>query len=238
MKLYAMHGGMLVFKTGVNTPVTYYLIEHDSNYILFDTGINIKCKNNLANYWGTLVSHAVDVKMNNDDFIVNAIKKIGISIDDINYVVLSHLHLDHTGAIGYFPKAKYVVQKDELKYALSEQCQKNPLYIQQDIRKNVDWLQIEGDYDLLNDGTIRLIKTSGHSIGHQSMIVGNKYLLSADACNNFDVFDGNEEVTSPVNQIEADCSLNKIRNYVKKYNLALLPPHDIKCYKQLNKIYE
>lgn len=47
------------------------------------------------------------------------LKRIGIAPEDIRYVVLSHLHSDHTGAIGRFPHATHVVQRQEYEYAFT-----------------------------------------------------------------------------------------------------------------------
>ncbi len=41
--------------------------------------------------------------MSEEQGCVEQLKRIGIAPEDIRYVVLSHLHSDHTGAIGRFP---------------------------------------------------------------------------------------------------------------------------------------
>ena len=38
--------------------------------------------------------------------------------DDIDYVVCSHLHLDHGGNVGKFPNSTIVVQKTEVQNAI------------------------------------------------------------------------------------------------------------------------
>ena len=38
--------------------------------------------------------------------LIDALKKEGLSIDDINYVCITHSHMDHYRNIGMFPKAK------------------------------------------------------------------------------------------------------------------------------------
>ena len=45
------------------------------------------------------------------------LKKIGLTPDDIKYVVCSHLHLDHGGNVGKFPNSTIVVQKSEIQNA-------------------------------------------------------------------------------------------------------------------------
>ena len=47
-----------------------------------------------------------------------ALRSLGIDPGSIRYVLLSHLHWDHTGAVGRFPNAIHFVQRCELEYAL------------------------------------------------------------------------------------------------------------------------
>ena len=52
------------------------------------------------------------------DLAIDAqLAKAGVSPSDINYVILGHMHLDHAGNIGKFPKATIVVQRDEISNA-------------------------------------------------------------------------------------------------------------------------
>jgi N-acyl homoserine lactone hydrolase len=47
------------------------------------------------------------------------LQALGIDPGSIKYVLLSHLHWDHTGAVGRFPNAIHIVQRRELEYALT-----------------------------------------------------------------------------------------------------------------------
>ena len=50
---------------------------------------------------------------------------MGVGPDDVDYVVLSHLHCDHAGCVEYFRKSKIIVHEDEFagafrQYALQD----------------------------------------------------------------------------------------------------------------------
>jgi len=98
--------------------------------------------------------------------------------------------LDHAGAVGELPNAKYVVQKIEREYAKNPNEQMKPMYLEGDFDKDVDWLEIDGEknpqYDLYGDGSLVLYWTPGHCPGHQSLMVtfenGEKIMLTGDAC--------------------------------------------------------
>ncbi|MDP4502511.1 N-acyl homoserine lactonase family protein [Nonomuraea turcica] len=47
---------------------------------------------------------------------VEALAELGVAAESVDYVVLTHLHYDHTGTAHEFPRARYVVQQAELDY--------------------------------------------------------------------------------------------------------------------------
>jgi N-acyl homoserine lactone hydrolase len=73
----------------------------------------------------------------------------------------------------YFPNAVHIVQRDEIRYALWPDQWTRPVYCQNDYRdiRKLNILELESDFDLFNDGTLKLLKTPGHSPGHQVLIV-------------------------------------------------------------------
>ena len=92
----------------------------------------------------------------------------GVSPEEIDTVILTHLHWDHAGNNMLFPNAKFYVQKRELDYA------SNPLEIQRgaynyELISQTRYELIDGTRDIL-DG-ISVIPTPGHSPGSQSVIV-------------------------------------------------------------------
>lgn len=98
---------------------------------------------------------------------------LGYKHEDVKYVILSHLHLDHAGGMCRFPNATFVVQKKEMRYAWWPDPWCGQMYMFNDYKdtRSFNFLEIDGDVDLFRDGTIKLLTTPGHSIGHQAMIV-------------------------------------------------------------------
>jgi glyoxylase-like metal-dependent hydrolase (beta-lactamase superfamily II) len=60
-------------------------------------------------------------------------------------------------------------------------------FVQADIQaaRDFNYLELDGEYDLFGDGTVRIIPTPGHTIGHQSMKVklpkAGTMIISQDA---------------------------------------------------------
>lgn len=81
----------------------------------------------------------------------------------------------------------FVVQKNELRYAWWPDPFSKAVYCFNDYKDTRDYrfVQLQGDFDLFDDGLIRLVTTPGHSPGHQSMILRLEHrgmvFLGADA---------------------------------------------------------
>ena len=201
MKLHFLDGGIIkiarkdlisdfnpVTNEELLVPVSYNLIEHPNGLVLFDTGNAYQVIDSAEEYWGE-VATAIRPVMKEENFVVNQLRNINIDPKDIKYVIISHLHLDHTGGIGYFPNATYIVQKEDLSHAYNPVFFQKDSYIKADFDKKVKWFTLNGylddGFDLFNDGTVKIIFTPGHTPGHQSLLLSlensGKVLLTGDA---------------------------------------------------------
>ena len=123
MKLYVFSSGALTIGKNIlqnlgptdtiQVPVGFFVVMHPMCYVLFDTGNNDKIITD-PSYWGAFFK-AVNPVVTPDVAIDAQLGKIGLKPDDIKYVVVGHLHLDHGGNVGKFPNSIVVVQKDEIR---------------------------------------------------------------------------------------------------------------------------
>lgn len=184
--------GWLTAMSGVGTritvPVAMYVIQHPRGLLLFDTGNNVEVSDGkCANYWGEGLCGAFTAEQTRDEVIDRQLAKLGFKPEDVTHVIYSHFHLDHAGNIKLFPNAKHVVQKEELRAAWWPEKFQRAAYVLKDYdgTRDYDFLQLNGDFDLFNDGTIVILDTKGHTQGHQSLQVKLKntgtLLLAANA---------------------------------------------------------
>src|SRR5712691_8617267 len=133
-------------------PVSFYVIKHPKGNVMFDTGNNDKTITDPDGWWGPLAK-GFGLKMTKDDAMAAQLDKIGLKTDDIKYVVLGHMHLDHGGNIEQFPNATLVVQNDELKAAWWPDEGYSIYYIPGDfaVTKKMKIVRLEGDLDLFGD---------------------------------------------------------------------------------------
>jgi glyoxylase-like metal-dependent hydrolase (beta-lactamase superfamily II) len=153
-------------------PVSFYVITHPRGNIIFDTGNNDKTITDPDGWWGPLAK-GFGLKMTKDDAMAAQLAKIGLKTDDIKYVVVGHLHLDHGGNIAPFPNATLVAQNDELKAAWWPDEGYSLYYLPGDfaMTKSMKVVRLDGDLDLFGDGTFRLFRAPGHTPGSQFAVV-------------------------------------------------------------------
>jgi glyoxylase-like metal-dependent hydrolase (beta-lactamase superfamily II) len=80
-----------------------WLAVNDEHAVLVDTGINRRRAERIEGL-RYLASP------------VEALVRLGVTAADVDHVVLTHLHYDHTGTAREFGSARYVVQQAELDY--------------------------------------------------------------------------------------------------------------------------
>jgi len=191
MKLYVFSSGSMMLGKGflqnlapmepkIQVPIGFFVIKHPKGNVLFDTGNNDKLITD-SSYWGKLAS-VCEVKMTPEDAIDAQLAKIGLKPDDIKYVVVSHMHLDHGGNVGKFPNSTLIIQDDELSFAMFPDEPFAGGYIPGDaqvLRSPVgtskpslmDMVRLEGDYDLFGDGSVVVHRSRGHTKGSQMLMV-------------------------------------------------------------------
>lgn len=190
MKLYVFSSGalsvgknMLVNLASADplrVPVGFFLIMHPKGNVLFDTGNNDKIITD-PSYWGPFFK-ALNPVVTPDIAIDAQLGKLGLKLDDIKYVVVGHMHLDHGGNVGKFPNSTLVVQKDEMRNAFWPEPGTAGPYIPGDVAalrndlgesmpNKYKMLQLEGDMDLFGDGSVVVKRWVGHTPGSQMLLV-------------------------------------------------------------------
>lgn len=99
----------------------------------------------------------------------------GVGVDDIEYVVMTHLYTDHAGNMTDFPDAEFLVSQRELRYAWWPEPVQQLFYLQGDLaflqKPSRTVTPVVGEYDVFGDGSVVVFSTPGHIPGHQSVRV-------------------------------------------------------------------
>lgn len=166
----------------VRLPLTALLVHSSDGWFLFDTGLGPEFRDlefsRKLYQWG-------DPELPGDgDPLLDQIEACGVSPSEIDALVMSHFHADHTGGIRYFADGRPVyAQRAELEFALSpEGAAAGYLQFHFDDPK-INWQRLDGDTQIA--AGIRSFSTIGHSPGHQSFLIdmaeSGRWLFPFDA---------------------------------------------------------
>jgi glyoxylase-like metal-dependent hydrolase (beta-lactamase superfamily II) len=169
--------------TKVLSPYFFYLVRHPKGNVLVDTGLHPELRGDPAKRLGETAETFYAIIDETDD-AVSKLAQVGLKPDDIDHVVMTHLHFDHAGGLEFFRHATVYVQSAELPFAYWPAVYQRGLYVRADFDSVNHWKEVTGDFDLFGDGRIVMFPTPGHTPGHQSVLVrldGGNVILIADA---------------------------------------------------------
>jgi len=121
--------------------------------------------------------------MKTDDTYMRGLAAAGISVGDIDYVMCTHLHVDHVGWntrlengrwVPTFPKARYVFAKSEFDYWTATHAKTPVPAIGDSVMPIVEARRHEvvGDEHAIGDH-VRILPTPGHTPGHSAFRFGS-----------------------------------------------------------------
>lgn len=222
--------GLVTFRRGMGSPVTIpvlsALLDTDDGYLLWDTGVNpdalVDAQATLGHKASVLTSYTAA------DDVRARLQELGVSPGDVRWVVMSHLHWDHTGGLRFFPQSTVVVQRAEYRFALYPDRFGADVYLRHEFDTPLGWELIEGDRTIV-PGVMALF-TPGHSPGHQSLLVdlpeSGPAILTADAAYTKQNF---AEDIPPGNACEPQRALDsmwRLRALAQREGARLFVTHD------------
>jgi glyoxylase-like metal-dependent hydrolase (beta-lactamase superfamily II) len=117
----------------------------------------------------------VEARGGGPEALTNTLAEHGIRPEQIDIIIVTHLHFDHAWNLDLFPRARVIVQRDELFHAIDPVPTQRIFYLRDTTaallsRKRPAQLElIDGDMALLTG--IDLMKVPGHTPGMQVPIV-------------------------------------------------------------------
>jgi glyoxylase-like metal-dependent hydrolase (beta-lactamase superfamily II) len=150
----------MTYRMNYNVPFTM------SGYIFFIEGADKRIIVDTSGAAETLARRGIPAKQVATP--EEALKKVGLKLEDIDIVIFTHLHGDHMEYASKFTRAQFIVQSEELKAALNPHPVELLTY-RPDLYKNMKFTTVSGDQEIV-DG-IRVMLTPGHSPGGNSVVV-------------------------------------------------------------------
>jgi len=212
----------------VDVPTHCVLVETDEGKLLWDTS----CPEDWEDRWkptGLQDFFPYD-KAGPDDYLDSRLNQMGVGLDEIDYVVLSHLHFDHAGNAQMFKNtgAKLICSDKEKEFALNFEGDFNGAHLKADY-EGLNWETVSGDVDLLPGVT--LIQTPGHTVGCMSMQVdlpdSGPMIFTSDAVYMGDSYGPPAAPAAIVNNLEQwFSSVEKLRGIQERTGAKMIFGHD------------
>ncbi|QQK77031.1 N-acyl homoserine lactonase family protein [Salicibibacter cibarius] len=169
-------------------PVSIYLIEHSKGYILVDTGWHEDIRNNQKEHLGRLINSMFKGDLPEGESVPEHLKRVGVHVRDLEYVLLTHLHADHVSGLSHVAGAKNIlVSNIEWKDAQNNINYNSKMWEGVNVNtfafdKNTA-RPFKMEYDLFGDQSVVLVYTPGHTKGMFSVLLQSKnkrILLASD----------------------------------------------------------
>jgi N-acyl homoserine lactone hydrolase len=169
-------------------PIPAFLLEHpEAGPVLVDAGLHEQVATDVGAALGRLAQVAFTIEMAPEWAVPHQLRARGVDPGDVKTIVMTHLHYDHASGLSQFPGA--TVHVDAVEHAAASKGNMLEGFIPRLLRTpGQRWETFSHDQDvvdLLGDGSIRLLRTPGHTIGHRSVALrlasGGELLLTGDA---------------------------------------------------------
>jgi N-acyl homoserine lactone hydrolase len=203
--------------TNPQVPFTFscYVIKHGSDYMVWDTG-----------YLPGSNPSAPKVTLGEQ------LATMGVRPEQVKFVGVSHFHADHTGQLGTVPGATLLIGDREW-----AALRTTPPMAGANVAGFTHWLTGGGkvepqpvDKDVFGDGTVVVLRTPGHTPGHQSLLVRLKekgaVLLSGDAVHFHENYQNNGVPAFNFDRSQTIASMDRMKEIEKNLKATVIIQHD------------
>jgi N-acyl homoserine lactone hydrolase len=242
----------------IRVPIVAFLLEHPvAGLVLVDTGFHRSIAEGPARERarnlgpvGRVMSR--DVRMRPEQTVVEQLRARGVDPADVGLVVMTHLHFDHASALCDFPAAQVLVSREEWSAATARgsvlrgysraQFDPRPSYMTVDFASDgAAYGPFARAVDMFGDGSLMLVSTPGHSVGHLSLIVrldGREALLTGDAAYTLDTLREGQRPWRSDDPQAFETSLAALRAWDLEHpDAVVVPGHDMAAWEQLEDLY-
>jgi N-acyl homoserine lactone hydrolase len=220
-------------------PIFAWLVEHPEGLLVVDTGETAQiAQPGYFTRWHPYFKFGVQEWVKPEEEIGPQMRQMGLSPDDVRWVVLTHFHTDHAGGLYHFPKAEFLVTRSEFEAARGFRGRTRG-YLSQHWP---DWFApsmvtfaptplgtFPQHYTLTQSGNVHLVQTPGHTVGHMSVIVqedAQDVFLAGDASYTEAIMQRQTVDGVSPDVAQAAETLRRILHYTQERPTVYLPTHD------------
>jgi len=192
-----------------------YLVKHGDEYLLWDTGHSMSAPN-------------VAPKTS----VVDQLAKLNLKPEQIKYVGISHYHADHTGQADSFTKSTLLIGAREWeaisapKPAAGVNFKPFEAWIKGEAKVEPQTI----DKDVFGDGSVVVLRTPGHTPGHQALLVKlaekGPVILSGDAVHFRENLDTEGVPSFNFDRTQTIASIQRMKKIAENLKGQIIIQHD------------
>jgi N-acyl homoserine lactone hydrolase len=194
-----------------------YLIKHGTEYMVWDTGFAPGTNPNAPKVG-----------------IVDRLKELSVTPDQVKFVGISHFHGDHTGQLAPFTNATLLIGKGDWDQITSTTPMQGAnvagfkSWI--DEKRKVEPLSL--DKDVFGDGTVIVLRMPGHTPGHSSLLVRLKdmgpVLLTGDLVHFRENYESNGVPIFNFDRAATVASIERMKQIAANMKATVVIQHDMR----------
>jgi len=203
--------------TNPKVPFTFscYVIKHGADTMVWDTGLAPGSNPNATN-----------------KPITDLLAQINVKPEDVKFVGISHFHADHTGQLAPFSNATLLIGKGDW-----DAVNAQPPMQGANVAGFKDFMgtgrkvePLSTDKDVFGDGSVMVLRTPGHTPGHQSLLVRLKQkgpvVLIGDAVHFRENYTSDGVPGFNYNRADTIASIERLKQIEKHMKATIVIQHD------------
>jgi glyoxylase-like metal-dependent hydrolase (beta-lactamase superfamily II) len=194
-----------------------YLIKHGDDYMVWDTGFAPGTNPNAPKVG-----------------IVDRLKELKVTPEQVKYVGISHFHADHTGQLAPFTSATLHIGKGDWDQITSPTPMQGA-----NVAGFKSWIDekrkvepLTADKDVFGDGSVIVLRTPGHTPGHSALLVRLKdmgpVLLSGDAVHFHENYEKDGVPAFNFDRAQTVASIERMKQIVGNVKATVIIQHDMR----------
>jgi len=194
-----------------------YLIKHGNDYMVWDTGFAPGGSPNAPKVG-----------------IMDRLKEVNVTPDQVKFVGISHFHGDHTGQLAPFTNATLLIGKGDW-----DGITATPPMQGANVAGFKSWIDekrkvepLTGDKDVFGDGRVIVLRMPGHTPGHSCLLVRLKdmgpVLLTGDLVHFRENYESGGVPSFNVDRAATVASIERMKQIVANLKATVIIQHDMR----------